>query len=165
MNTALHQRTSAAIGRVGGAVLRNRRLMRLPIWLYRGRLGFLFGRRMLLLEHVGRRTGARRHVVLEVVGHPGPDTYVVASGFGRRAQWFRNLAVEPRARVWVGGHGPRSAVARELSTEEADRVLAAYLARHRRAWDALKPVLENTLGSGIDEQGTQLPMLELRLTA
>ncbi|MGH3594278.1 MAG: nitroreductase family deazaflavin-dependent oxidoreductase, partial [Pseudonocardiaceae bacterium] len=76
---------AGAIGRAGARLLSNRRLVRAPIWLYRARLGFLFGSRMLLLEHVGRKTGARRYVVLEVVGHPTPGTYVVASGFGDRA--------------------------------------------------------------------------------
>lgn len=59
-----------------------------PIWLYRARLGFVLGSRTLMLEHVGRKSGAKRYVVLEVVGHPAPDTYVVASGFGEHAQWF-----------------------------------------------------------------------------
>jgi hypothetical protein len=43
-----------------GRLLQNRGLVRAPIWLYRLRLGFLFGRRMLLLEHIGRKSGARR---------------------------------------------------------------------------------------------------------
>jgi hypothetical protein len=76
---------STAIGRVGARVLANRALMRAPIWLYRARLGFLFGSRTLMLEHIGRNSGARRYVVLEVVGHPTPDVYVIASGFGLRA--------------------------------------------------------------------------------
>ena len=156
-------RTSAVIGRAGGRLLRSRTLMRLPIRIYRARMGFLFGGRMLMLEHVGRRTGVRRYVVLEVIGHPDPDTYVVASGFGRRAQWFRNVSVEPRVRVWAGRRGPTAATARVLTTAEADAALHAYVDRHRRAWDRMKPVLENTLGSTITEQGTQLPMVELRL--
>ena len=32
---------------------------------------------------------------LEVVGRPTPDTLVVASGFGERAQWYRNLQAHP----------------------------------------------------------------------
>jgi hypothetical protein len=60
------------------------RLVRAPVGLYRARLGFLLGSRLLMLEHTGRKSGARRYVVLEVVGHPRPRTYVVASGFGGR---------------------------------------------------------------------------------
>ena len=163
---ALHirQRTAAVIGRGGGRLLRSRALMRLPIRLYQARLGFLFGSRLLMLEHIGRRSGARRYVVLEVVGHPSPDTYVVASGFGGRAQWFRNLSVNPHARVWTGRRGPTAATARILTTTEADAALDAYVRRHPRAWRSFKPVLENTLGSAITEQSTQLPMVELRMT-
>ncbi|HYO00348.1 MAG TPA: hypothetical protein VET27_00005, partial [Mycobacterium sp.] len=34
------------------------------------RLGFLFGSRMSMLEHIARRSGAKRHLVLEVFDHP-----------------------------------------------------------------------------------------------
>jgi hypothetical protein len=49
-----------------------RRLLRAPVYLYRWRLGWLLGRRFLLLIHVGHRTvghrTARQHeTVLEIV--------------------------------------------------------------------------------------------------
>jgi deazaflavin-dependent oxidoreductase (nitroreductase family) len=154
---------SSAIGRGGAWVLRNRALARAPLWLYRARLGFLFGSRMLMLEHVGRTSGTRRLAVLEVVGHPVPDTYLVASGFGERAQWFRNLMADPRARVAVAGHGLRAATARRLPAAEADAVLADYIRRHPRAWARFKDVLENTLGTAISARDTPLPIVALRL--
>jgi hypothetical protein len=43
--------------------------LRLPIWLYRWRLGWLLGDRFLLLTHTGRKSGLPRQVVLEVVHH------------------------------------------------------------------------------------------------
>jgi len=159
------QTRSTAIGRVGAWILGNRVLMRAPIWLYRAGLGFLFGSRTLMLEHVGRKSGAKRYVVLEVVGHPAADTYVVASGFGERAQWFRNLMDNPRARVSVSWHGPRTAMARRLPTADADAVLADYVRRHPRAWTRFKNILENTLGKAISEHNTALPMVELSLDA
>ena len=152
-----------AIGRWGARVLRNRALMRAPIWLYRARLGFLFGSRTLMLEHTGRKTGARRYVVLEVIGHPAPGTYVITSGFGERAQWFRNLMASPRVRVSVAGQGPRPATARRLPTAEADAALADYVSRHPRAWAKFKTILEHTLGTEVSEHRTPLPMVELRL--
>lgn len=118
---------STAIGRVGARVLANRALMRAPIWLYRARLGFLFGSRTLMLEHIGRKSGARRYVVLEVIGHPTPDVYIVASGFGVRAQWFRNLIANPHVRVSIAGDEPREATARRLSPAEADAALSDYV--------------------------------------
>jgi deazaflavin-dependent oxidoreductase (nitroreductase family) len=150
-------------GRAGAWVLGNRALVRAPIWLYRARLGFLFGSRMLMLEHTGRTTGARRLVVLEVVGQPAPGTFIVASGFGERAQWLRNVMANPRVRVSVAGHGPRAATARRLPSAEADAMLADYTSRPPRAWAKFRTVLETTLGTAISEHDTPLPMVELRL--
>ncbi|MCV7242879.1 nitroreductase family deazaflavin-dependent oxidoreductase [Mycobacterium mantenii] len=155
-NTTFFVNTSAR-------VLRSRRLMRAPIWIYKARAGALFGSRLLMLEHIGRKSGEPRYVVLEVLDHPSPGTYVVASGFGRKAQWFRNIEANPRVRVYAGSHAPRRATARVLDQQEADRALAAYLSRHRKAWDKMRPVLEETLGVPITETDTPLPLVELRL--
>jgi deazaflavin-dependent oxidoreductase (nitroreductase family) len=146
-------------------LLRSRRLMRAPIWIYRARAGALLGSRLLMLEHIGRKSGARRDVVLEVVDHPTPETFLVASGFGGKAQWFRNVAANPRVRVYVGSHPPVAATARVLDQHEADRALASYRDRHPRAWARFKPVLEETLGGPINDTGTELPLVELRLDA
>jgi hypothetical protein len=56
---------------------------RAPVCLYRCRLGWLLGKRCLLLTHTGRRTGLRRQTVLEVVDYrkEGPEV-VVVNGFG-----------------------------------------------------------------------------------
>jgi deazaflavin-dependent oxidoreductase (nitroreductase family) len=148
---------------LAGRLLRSRRFVRAPIWLFKARAGALFGSRMLMLEHIGRKSGAPRYVVLEIVGHSSPDTYVVASGFGRKAHWFRNIQANPRVRVYVGSYAPKCATARVLGQLEADRALAAYLSRHRRAWEQMRPVLEGTLGMPITETDTPLPMVELRL--
>lgn len=137
--------------------------MRAPIWLYKARAGGLFGSRMLMLEHTGRTSGMRRYAVLEVVDHPAPDTYVVASGFGRKAQWFRNIQADPRVRVYAGSRAPRRAAARVLTQDEVNRTLAAYRSRHPRAWERMRPVLEGTLEAPITDTGAPLPMVELHL--
>lgn len=137
--------------------------MRAPIWLFKARAGVLFGSRMLMLEHTGRKSGARRYAVLEVVDHPTPATYVVASGFGRKAQWFRNIEADPRVRVYAGSHAPRGATARVMTQDEVDGTLAAYRGRHPRAWERMRPVLEGTLGAPITDTGAPLPLVELRL--
>ncbi|MGD9697312.1 MAG: nitroreductase family deazaflavin-dependent oxidoreductase [Thermoleophilia bacterium] len=157
-------RAAGVLGRAGGRLLRNRLLVRAPLWVYRARLGFLFGSRMLLLEHTGRRTGAVRRAVLEVIGHPDPGTYVVASGFGERAQWYRNVLADPQVRVAVSRHGPAPATARALPAQEAAAVLAAYGTHHPRSWRAFRPILENTLGAGIDDRGAALPLVALHLS-
>ncbi|WIM90157.1 nitroreductase family deazaflavin-dependent oxidoreductase [Candidatus Mycobacterium wuenschmannii] len=137
--------------------------MRIPIWAYRLGAGALFGERLIMLQHIGRKTGNRRYVVLEVIGHPTPQTYLVASGFGEKAQWFRNVSASPRAWVYVSGRSPVAASARILPRHEADHALGDYIKRHPRAWARFRPVLEHTLGCPIAETNTALPIVEFRL--
>lgn len=149
---------------IAARLLRSRRLMRAPIWIYKARAGALLGPRILMLEHIGRKSGTPRLAVLEVVDHPSPDAWIVASGFGRKAKWFKNIQANPQVRVYTGSHPPRPAGARILGQAEADRTLAAYRKRHPKAWDQFRPVLEQTLGTPITETNTPLPMVELRLS-
>ena len=98
-----------------------------------------------------------------VVDHPAPDRYVVASGFGEKAQWFRNIQANARVRVYAGSRSPAPAAARILAQQEADRALRAYINRHPKAWERFRPVLEQTLGGPITDTDTRLPIVELRL--
>lgn len=148
-------------GRIGAGFLRIRWFVRAPIWLYRTRLGFIFGHRLLMLEHVGRSTGLRRFVVLEVVDHPAVPRYIVVSGFGARAQWFRNVEANPHVRVYLGSRAPLPATAQRLDLPEVAAALSRYSRAHPRAWSKLRPVLEETLQISIDEHGTELPMIAL----
>ena len=148
---------------VAARLLRTRWIVRAPVGLYRARLGLMFGSRLLMLEHTGRKTGIRRYVVLESVDHPNPRTYIVAAGFGDRAQWLRNVRASPRVRVYAGSRRPVPAIARPLTSAETAAALTAYARAHPRAWAALKPVFEATLGARIDSDGTSLPMIALDL--
>jgi deazaflavin-dependent oxidoreductase (nitroreductase family) len=153
-----------AMGKLGARLLRSHRLMRAPIWLYRAKLGFLFGKRLLLLEHTGRKTGLRRYTVLEVMDHIDAETFFVASGFGKQAQWFRNVGANPEVRVSVGSLVSAPARARTLDHDEADAALQAYIERHRRAWETMKPAIESTLGQEISTRDSPLPIVELAVT-
>lgn len=78
-------------------------LWRLPIWLYRFNLGWLIGERMLLLKHIGRKSGSERQAVLEVVRHDTTeDAYYVCSGFGKLSHWYQNLEANPDVAIQVG---------------------------------------------------------------
>lgn len=155
--------TSSRAPALAARLLRTRWIVRAPVWLYRARLGFVFGSRLLMLEHTGRKTGIRRYVILEAVDRPDPRTYIVAAGFGNRAQWLRNVRATPRVRVYAGSRRPAPATARPLTSEETAVALTSYARRHPRAWAALRPVFENTLGARIDSDGTSLPMVALDL--
>lgn len=148
---------------MGARILRSRPLVRAPIWICKVRAGALLGSRVLMLEHIGRISGVRRYVVLEIIEHATSDGYVVASGFGEKAQWFRNIKANPRVRVYTGSRAPVPATARIMTQQEADRVLRGYANRHPRAWERFRPVLEQTLGSPITETATALPIVQLRL--
>lgn len=143
-------------------VLRSRRLTRAPLLLYRAGLGVVLGSRMLMLEHTGRRSGQTRQVVLEVVGRPGPGSYAVVSGFGERAQWYRNVCADPRVRVSVARRRSVPAVARVLTAAEAGDVLDHYSLAHPMGWERFRPVLERTLGRPVDAASPP-PTVELTL--
>ena len=162
---ALVRWVSAPASKLGELFLRTPALVRAPIALYRAGFGWILGSRMLLLEHIGRSSGRRRLVVLEVLGRPGPHTYVVASGFGETAQWFRNVMAEPRVRISTGRLTSMPAQARRMTGSEADTALSDYIAQHPRAWAALKGVLEQNLNGRIDPPGTDLPLVELTVRA
>lgn len=56
---------------------------------------------LLVLEHTGRKSGRRIRSPLAATRIQG---HVIIGTFrGERSQWVRNLAAQPRARVWIGG--------------------------------------------------------------
>ena len=130
--------------RTPGPVLR--RLLRLPVLLYRWRLGWLLGGRFLLLVHAGRRTGREYRTVVEVVGHDrATDEWRVMAGFGRTADWYRNVMAGGAVRV-VAGRTSFAPVVRELDEDAAVQVLAAYERRNRAVAPVVRAVLSRLAG-------------------
>ncbi|HEU5024327.1 MAG TPA: nitroreductase family deazaflavin-dependent oxidoreductase [Spirillospora sp.] len=139
-----------------------RSLFRLPVHLYRVGLGPLFGDRFLLLEHVGRASGEPRQAVVEVVEHSGDD-YVVCSGFGPRADWYRNLQKTPRATVQVG-RSRFAVTARPLDAEEGGELMIRYAPRHPRATARLLRYMGFIVDGTKDDYrrvGRELPFVRL----
>ncbi|MCZ7671501.1 MAG: nitroreductase family deazaflavin-dependent oxidoreductase [Chloroflexi bacterium] len=111
----------------------SRFLYRLPIWLYKWHMGWLLGGRFLLLNHVGRKSGQPRQVVLEVAGHDETtDTYYVASGFGPTSQWFQNIQQTTAVTIQVG-RKKMAVTARILSPEESGQTMVRYAQAHPKA--------------------------------
>ncbi|MFF4419032.1 nitroreductase family deazaflavin-dependent oxidoreductase [Streptosporangium sp. NPDC001559] len=108
-----------------------RRLWRLPILLYRVGLGPLMGHRVMLLTHTGRVSGRRRQAVIEVVHHD-EHGYFAASGFGVKADWYRNVMATPEVTVQVGGH-VLQVTATPVETEAGAEIMARYAPRHPAA--------------------------------
>ena len=105
--------------------------MRAPIALYRLRLGFLLGRRFVMINHVGRVSGMARRVVVEVVRRDG-DSVVVCSGFGESCQWFQNLQAQPDVSIVISCR-QLDVHARRLSPEEGENEMLDYAGRHPSA--------------------------------
>ncbi len=107
----------------------SRVLFRLPIHAYRLGLGWLFGR-WLLLNHTGRVTGQPRQAALEVVERDATDgSFVVASVWGSRSAWYRNVLRNPDVTIQVGTRTiPAEAV--PLSAGEGAEIFARFGSRH-----------------------------------
>lgn len=126
----------------------SRLVARLPIHMYRWGLGRLLGSRFLLLTHTGRVSGLPRQATLEVVDHDVTgDAYLVASGFGDRAQWYRNIERAPVVTLQVGGRRV-TAVAKPLPGDDSGRAMAEYAARYPRTARKLMRLC------GLDVDGT-----------
>lgn len=112
----------------------------MPIYLYRIGLGWLLGRRFLLLVHRGRKSGLLRETVLEVLLHD-PDTResVVLSAWGEKSDWYRNVAATPALEVRTGGqrYVPEQ---RFLAPQENHAVISDYGRRHPLAFGAFARV-------------------------
>jgi deazaflavin-dependent oxidoreductase (nitroreductase family) len=120
-------------------------LFRMPIFVYRLRLGWLFGSRLLLLNHIGRVSGKLRQTILEVAEHDD-DSYIVASGWGPSAAWYRNILHTPDVTIQVGTRTiPVTAV--PLDKDIAGDVFTRYASRHRAA---ARYVLPRVLGYSVD---------------
>jgi deazaflavin-dependent oxidoreductase (nitroreductase family) len=139
---------------------------RLPIWLYRLRLGWLLGDRFLMLTHIGRKSGLPRQAVIEVVRHDrASDTYIIASGFGPHVDWFRNIQKNPNVVVQSGARR-LEAVAERLPLDVAADELRSYAQRHPRAFHMITKLLIGQELDGSTESWRQLattvPMVALR---
>ncbi len=110
--------------------------MEVHTFLYRatgGRLGHsLPGSpvRVLLLDHVGAKSGTRRTSPLLYV-RDGEDIVVVASkgGFPKHPAWYHNLMANPDTTVQVGSHH-LDVHARVAKPEERDRLWAKAVAAY-----------------------------------
>jgi deazaflavin-dependent oxidoreductase (nitroreductase family) len=120
-------------------------MARLPIWLNRIGLCLLLGNRLLVLTHVGRKSGLARTFVLEVIRYTKEtDTYFVAAGFGTKSIWPRNISQNSRVTVQIG-HRRFDALVQSRSTEEGCCESGDYADRHPMRIRFLSLVLRKPL--------------------
>jgi deazaflavin-dependent oxidoreductase (nitroreductase family) len=143
-------------------------VFKLPDWFYRVGLGWLLGKRILSVTHRGRKSGRLHDTVLEVAMYDADRTEsIVASAYGTRADWYRNIQAEPALRVRTGrmDYVPEQ---RFLSPEEARKAAADFCRLH--PWEAkLAPRVLPAIGAAVDPNVSdpagmlaQLPMVAFR---
>jgi deazaflavin-dependent oxidoreductase (nitroreductase family) len=137
---------------------------RAPIFFYHIGLGWLFGERFLLLNHIGRKSGLPRQAVLEVV-HQNEEAYFIVSGFGEKSQWFKNLLHTPQVNIQVG-RKKMSVQAEHLSISEAFKILRNYADVHPRALRELSRLIGisyNGSEEDLQNMANLLPILALHV--
>jgi deazaflavin-dependent oxidoreductase (nitroreductase family) len=115
------------------------RVTRLHTRLYRlsgGRIGgrYRYGTKVLILEHVGRRSGQVRSAPL-VYYQRGDDLIVVASAGASDVdpQWLLNLRAHPQTHVSVGSE--RRPVVAQVASADEKTALWPELIEHNPEWD------------------------------
>jgi deazaflavin-dependent oxidoreductase (nitroreductase family) len=144
-------------------------LFKLPAYLFRLHLGFLFGHRFVVLVHEGRRTHRRYETPLEVISYNGSTAEaIVAAGWGRKTSWLHNIEAGLAREVWIGRERYKPAW-RRLPVDEAVSVLEAYEKRSGIPQPIVRAVLSRLLGWSYDgtresrrRAAEQLPMLGFR---
>lgn len=133
-----------------------KRILHAPTWLYRARLGFLFGKRFLMIEHRGRKSNNPYRTVIEVAGRgDAANSYIVTSGTGPRADWYQNIRAGKLDAVWIGSSRHADASVRFLESREAADVFKRYETDHPKTAEKLMA----SMGVGYD--GTDVGRVEM----
>ncbi len=104
-------------------------IFKLPLVLYRLRLGWLFGHRFLLLSHVGRKSGKVRQTILAVLSYDANSKEIKAVSAWNASEWYKNIQAAPAIAMETGltCYAP---VQRELAIEEIAQLLLDYCKDH-----------------------------------
>ncbi|HET8930374.1 MAG TPA: nitroreductase family deazaflavin-dependent oxidoreductase [Acidimicrobiales bacterium] len=125
-------------------------LLRIPVYVFRWRLGFVLGERIVLISHTGRRSGRSYQSPVEVVEHDRTThEYIVCSGTGPDADWYRNLKADPATLIQVGNRR-WTPTQRFLDPDEAAQRFRHYEAEHPGASRQLLDMMGNSY-DGTDE--------------
>lgn len=104
-------------------------IFKLPVLLYRLRLGWLLGKRFMQITHVGRRSGKVRRTVLAVLRFDEKTREVYAVSAWKGSDWYYNIQAAPALQVETAfvRYVP---VQRTLSAEEITRTFMQYRKQH-----------------------------------
>jgi deazaflavin-dependent oxidoreductase (nitroreductase family) len=127
----------------------SRLAFRTPGLLFDLGLGRLVSHRFLQLTHWGRNSGRIYRTILEVISYdPSNHECVVLSGWGERADWYRNIRATPALEVGIAG-GDYVPIQRFLDTDELYVRLQTYM--KRKSGSGSKIVQALAYGLGCDD--------------
>jgi len=104
-------------------------IFKLPIFLYRLRLGWLLGQRFMQITHVGRHSGKVRRSVLAVLRFDEKTKELYAVSAWKGSDWYYNIQSSPALLVESGSirYVPTQ---RTLSPEEITATFVEYRKRN-----------------------------------
>jgi deazaflavin-dependent oxidoreductase (nitroreductase family) len=141
---------------------------KVPIYLHK--LGLVWwmekisGAQWMLITAIGRKTGKPRQVMVDVLNYdPNQDTYYIEAAYGGRADWVRNIRVNP---VFQAQVGKRKFAARaiELPPDQNGDLLVAMYRRapsYTKAVCAMVGIKVNS-EEDIKEVGDKLMLLAVK---
>jgi deazaflavin-dependent oxidoreductase (nitroreductase family) len=104
-------------------------IFKIPILYYKLGLGWMIGKRFLLLTTTGRKSGKLRYTPLEYVHNPEEGWYRVAPGWGGNTDWYKNVLHDPHVSVQVGRR-KFNAIVETAPAEEAAEFMMTVSRRH-----------------------------------
>lgn len=104
--------------------------LKAPRILFNLGLGWIFGHRILVVTHRGRKSDLIHQTPLEVVRYDKQTrTSIVISAWGERSDWYRNVQKTPALQIQIDRerYVPDQRI---LTTDETERELAVYVEHH-----------------------------------
>lgn len=98
-----------------------------PVHLWRLGLGPIIGHIFILITHTGRKSGLPRRTMTEY--HTLGGKKYVPCAFGKRSDWYKNIAADPRVTIQTA-RGAESVIARRV-TDDYELVRAYDLLKRR----------------------------------
>jgi deazaflavin-dependent oxidoreductase (nitroreductase family) len=104
-------------------------IFKLPILLYRLKLGWLLGNRFMQLTHIGRHSGKVRQTILAVLQFDSKTQEIFAVSAWKGSDWYYNIQASPALQVESGRvrYVPQQ---RTLSPEEIATAFVEYCKRN-----------------------------------
>ncbi|MEW6401422.1 MAG: nitroreductase family deazaflavin-dependent oxidoreductase [Chloroflexota bacterium] len=106
---------------------------KVPVWL--SKIGFggwekLIGAQWMLITHTGRKSGRQYDSMVDVMDYdPSTDTFYIEAAYGRRADWVRNIQVNPVFEARVGRRKFKARAAPLSSENTADMLVKFFHAK------------------------------------